>query len=82
MMIMWIVLAFIAGIFCGFCILGLLNAKRANKLERYQQELDKYKAELDREKCRINEEWESPNSPQMEIEGEISPSYKRIVINK
>jgi uncharacterized membrane-anchored protein YhcB (DUF1043 family) len=62
MMILWIVLAFLAGCICGLCILSFLNFKRANKLERYQRELDAYRAELDREKYWHDAEWEFPKN--------------------
>lgn len=45
----WIVLAFILGIQCGIIIMCILQARRQEKLEHYEEQLKKYREQLEKE---------------------------------
>ncbi|MDO4276619.1 MAG: hypothetical protein Q4D16_23400 [Eubacteriales bacterium] len=45
----WIVLAFLLGIQCGIIIMCILQAKRQEKLEQYEEQLKRYREKLEQE---------------------------------
>lgn len=45
----WIVLAFLLGIQCGIIIMCILQARRQEKLEHYEEQLKKYREQLEKE---------------------------------